>query len=54
MIAVDFLDVQSPLGANTNASAEYSFTGLSGLTEIKVVAWDSFTNLFPYCAPFTK
>ena len=54
MIAVDILDVQSPLGANANASAEYNFTGLSGLTEIKVVAWDSFANLFPYCAPVVK
>ncbi len=54
MIAVDILDVAENIAAKNSASAEYSFTGLSGLTEIKVVAWDSFANLFPYCAPFVK
>ena len=46
-----------PLGmlpANKSTEANYSFTNLEGLTHIKVLAWESFANMYPYCKAFTK
>ena len=46
-----------PLGmlpANKPSEVNYSFTNLEGLTHIKVLAWESFANMYPYCKAFTK
>ncbi len=53
MLAADVLDINEVEGAAT-ASATYSLSGLKGLTEIKVLAWESFATLYPYAAAFTK
>ena len=46
-----------PLGllpANKASEVNYSFTNLEGLTHIKVLAWESFETMYPYCKAFTK
>ena len=53
MIGIDILDINS-IPANQPATREYSFTGLEGLTQIKVIAWESFAKMYPYCAPVVK
>ena len=50
MIGIDILDIDT-LSANQPSKREYSLTGLSELTEIKVVAWENFAKMYPYCAP---
>jgi hypothetical protein len=46
-----------PLGllpANKASEVNYNFTNLEGLTHIKVLAWESFETMYPYCKAFTK
>ena len=50
MIGIDIIDIDT-LPANQPSKREYSLTGLSELTEIKVVAWENFAKMYPYCAP---
>ena len=53
MLDAEILDIKEVEG-EASASATYSLSGLKGLTEIKVLAWESFATLYPYAAAFIK